>query len=111
MARQGSQVEKRGLAIRISSRDIEMREQLGMLPSPDDVDVVLSQVDERYLREFATAIMTVAVDAAWRNCMGLDDARLLNGWFATMEEIVAAGDDLEEILARRIEVWTQDDTK
>ena len=44
--------------------------------------------------------MNVAVDYARRETSDIDAIRLLNGWFASMEETVAAGDELEEILSR-----------
>ena len=81
--------------------DGEAHAQLEMLPSPDDVSTVISQLDLDDLRELAASIMNAAVDSAHRGHVDLDTIRFLNGWFASMEETVAAGDRLEEILFRK----------
>ncbi len=81
--------------------DGEARAQLEMLPSPDEVSTVISRLEIDDLREFAASIMNAAVDSAHEGHVDLDTVRLLNGWFASMEETVAAGDRLEEILSRR----------
>ena len=81
--------------------DEELSAQLGMLPTPDEVSTVIGEVKVRDLREFAASIMNIAVDSAHKGYASLTTVRLLNGWFATMEEIIAAGDDLDEILSRR----------
>ena len=75
--------------------------QLEMLPSPDEVSTIVSQLGIDNLREFAASIMNAAVDSAHKGHVDLDTVRFLNGWFASMEETVAAGDRLEEILSRR----------
>ena len=72
-----------------------------MLPSPDEVTTVVSQLAIDDLREFASSIMNAAVDSAHKGHVDLDTIRFLNGWFASMEETIAAGDHLEEILSRR----------
>ena len=78
----------------IDKRHFEMYEQIRMLPSAEDVETILSEVDRLgCLREFATAIMRVAVEEARRECMGLKAVQQLNGWFATMEEIAGTGVD------------------
>ncbi len=79
----------------------EMSVQLEMLPSPDEVSAVVSQLENDDLREFAVAVMNAAVHTARNGAANIEDIRLLNGWFASMEETVAAGDDLQEILSRR----------
>ena len=74
----------------IDKKHFEMYEQIRRLPSAEDVEAILSEVDHHgRLREFATAIMRVAVAEARRECMGLKAVKQLNGWFATMEETVA----------------------
>ena len=45
--------------------------------------------------------MNAAVDSAHKGHADLDTIRFLNGWFASMEETIAAGDHIEEILSRR----------
>ena len=75
--------------------------QVEMLPSPDEVSEVVSRLEVDDLREFAVAVMNAAVDLARNGDTDMETVRLLNGWFASMEETVAAGEDIEEILARR----------
>lgn len=79
----------------------EMSVQLEMLPSPDEVSAVVSQLEIDDLREFAVAVMNAAVHSARNGSADIEDIRLLNGWFASMEETIAAGNDLQEILSRR----------
>ena len=79
----------------------ELVVQLGLLPSPDEVMKVVSRLQIDDLREFACAVMNAAVASAHRGAMDADDIRLLNDWFASMEETVAAGEDIQEILSRR----------
>ena len=81
--------------------DGEAHAQLEMLPGPDEVSAIVSQLGIDNLREFAASIMNAAVDSAHKGHVDLDTVRFLNGWFASMEETVAAGDRLEEILSRR----------
>jgi hypothetical protein len=82
-------------------RDGESHGQLEMLPSPDEVTTIVSQLAIDDLREFASSIMNAAVDSAHKGHVDLDTIQFLNGWFASMEETIAAGDHLEEILSRR----------
>ena len=79
----------------------EINAQLEMLPSPEEVSAVVSRLEIDDLREFAVAVMNAAVHSARNGAADIEDIRLLNGWFASMEETVAAGDDLQEILSRR----------
>lgn len=81
--------------------DEEISAQTEMLPSPEEVSAVIAQLEADDLREFAASVMNAAVDSARMGHVDLDRIRLLNGWFASMEETVAAGDYLEEILSRR----------
>ena len=84
---------RHGYKVLLDERRLELRGQIRMLPSAEDIEAIVSEVDPGYLRGFATAIMTVAADEARRECMGLEAVSQLNGWFATMEELVAAGVD------------------
>ncbi len=81
--------------------DEELSAQLEMLPDASAVAAVVSQLEPNDLREFAASIMNVAVDYARKDSTDIEAVRLLNGWFASMEETIAAGDELEEILSRR----------
>ena len=84
-----------------NSGEEELSAQISMLPSPGEVSSVVCQLDMDDLREFAAAIMNAAVDSVHKGQADLDTVRLLNSWFASMEETIAAGDDIEEILSRR----------
>ena len=84
----------------VETADDERSIQVEMLPSSDEVAEVVSRLEIGDLREFAVAIMNAAAGSA-RGGGDLDTIRLLNSWFASMEETVAAGDDLVEILSRR----------
>ena len=80
--------------------------QIEMLPSECEVSIVVSKLALDDLREFAASVMNVAVKAALRGFSDLETVRLLNSWFATMEETIAAGDDLEEILSEDYKLRT-----
>ena len=81
--------------------DDELHAQIDMLPSPEEVSSVVSQLETEDLREFATAVMNTSVQAALSGHVDIETIRFLNGWFASMEETIAAGGDIEEILSRR----------
>lgn len=81
--------------------DDELHAQIDMLPSPEEVSSVVSQLETDDLREFATAVMNTSVQAALSGHVDIETIRFLNGWFASMEETIAAGGDIEEILSRR----------
>ena len=81
--------------------DEELHAQLDMLPNSEEVSAVISQLGVDDLREFATAVMNASVSSAHKGHIDLDTVRFLNGWFASMEETVAAGDDIDEIMSRR----------
>ena len=76
--------------------------QLEMLPNPDEVLTIINKLELGDLREFAVAITNVAVDSARNGHADLDTITLINDWFATAEELVAAGDSLDEILSRKL---------
>ena len=81
--------------------DEELSAQLEMLPDARAVSAVVSQLEPSDLREFAASIVNIAVNYARRETSDIDAVRLLNGWFASMEETIAAAGELEEILSRR----------
>ena len=83
------------------SPEEELSAQIEMLPDARAVSAVVSQLEPSELRDFAASIMNAAVDYARKETSDIDAVRLLNGWFASMEETVDAGDELEEILSRR----------
>ena len=96
---------KRGLSQNAGRLEVvseeELSAQLEMLPDARAVAAVVSQLEPDDLREFAASIMNVAIDYARKDSSDIEAVRLLNGWFASMEETIAAGDELEEILSRR----------
>ena len=81
--------------------DAELHAQIDMLPSAEEVSEVVAQLKTADLREFAAAVMTASVESAHRGHIDIETIRFLNGWFASMEETIAAGDDIEGILSRR----------
>ena len=78
-----------------------MRAQMELLPTPDEVVAVVGHLEVKDLQEFACAIMDTAVRAALDGVLDIDSVRLLNSWFGSVEETVAAGDSIDEILSRR----------
>ena len=76
--------------------------QLEMLPNPDEVFTAINQLELDDLREFAIAIMNVAVDSARKGHADLDTVTLINDWFATAEQLIAAGDSVGEILSHAV---------
>ena len=82
----------------VDERETEV--QLSMFPTLEDTTELVENAALNDLREFTIAIMEIVIDLA-RRTRDLDVIRLLNGWIATLEETIAAGDDLEEILSRR----------
>ena len=83
------------------SENEELIAQIKMLPDSDEVFTVVHQLGMEDLRAFAAAIMNATTDSARNGHADLDTIRLLNDWFASMEETIAAGEDIEEILSRR----------
>lgn len=92
-------IERRPTAHHSSAEDSMV--QIEMLPDHGEVSTVVNQLGIDDLRAFATAIMNAATDSARKGHADLDTARLLNNWFASMEETVSAADSVEEIISRR----------
>ena len=84
-----------------NSSDEDLMAQIEMLPDYGEVSTAVNQLSIEDMRAFATAIMNAAADSARKGHVDLDTIRLLNDWFASMEETIYAGDELEEILSRR----------
>jgi hypothetical protein len=80
--------------------EVETEVQLSMFPTPEASVALVENTSIDDLREFTVAIMEI-VFALARRARDLDVIRLLNGWVASLEETIAAGDDLDEILSRR----------
>lgn len=79
----------------------DINDQLEMMPTDDEIFAVTSELEKDDLLEFATSIMSIAVNSARLGNLDLDTIRSINGWFASIEATVAAGSKLESILARR----------
>ena len=84
------------------NHDEELGGQLEMLPNPDEVRSAINKLELRDLREFAKAITNVAVDSARKGHTDIDTITLINDWFATVEELVAAGDSIDDILSKKL---------
>ena len=80
--------------------EVETEVQLSMFPTPEASVALVENTSIDDLREFTVAIMEIVFDLA-RRARDLDVIRLLNGWIASLEETIAAGADLDEILSRR----------
>lgn len=83
------------------SPDEDLMAQIEILPDQGEVSTVVNQLSIVDLRAFAIAIMNAAADSARKGHADLDTTRLLNDWFASMEETISAADSLEEIISRR----------
>ena len=78
----------------------ELLDRLERLPSPDDVEDVVSRLRLALLREMSVGIINSSIDFA-KGGERLQFARQLNSWMATAEETASAGKRLRQILARR----------
>ena len=80
----------------------ELHGQIDMLPSPGEVSDIMEHVEGETLREYAVAVTNIAVRLAHPTMPNrVREVADLNGWYASMEETVAAGDQIDEILAKR----------
>lgn len=82
-------------------REEELLDQLGRLPTPDQVREVMSALPTKTLRELGEEIMNGGVTVLTGGD-NLDFARLLNSWFATGEETIAAHGRPGRVLTRRL---------
>ena len=86
--------------LRISYHDWEVLfNQRDLLPSPEAVEALLSRADKEYLRQFSIAIMNAVVVEGRQHRLSPETLSLVNGWFATMEELDTGG-ALDEALSR-----------
>ncbi len=96
--RRGHSEEFRVTAI-TEAEDVSI--QLSMLPEPDAVKPLIENTELDDLREFAIALTNLLIDVIRNLNVDIRVITLLNGWIASLEETIAAGDDLDEILSRR----------
>ncbi len=75
--------------------------QLELLPSEHEIAILVDRLDENDLRQLAQATADIIVTSANQGDLNLPHLRLFNEWWGSMEETVAAGDCLDEILERR----------
>ena len=79
----------------------ELCDQLYKFPSPEQVDEIFSVLRVSTLRELSAEIVNGGVEHVKNNTGQLEYAKLLNSWIATAEETVAAGRNVNRIVARR----------
>ena len=88
-----------------SSRDYGFEEQLvdqlEKLPKPEDVEELFSVLRVAALRELSVEVVNSAIEYVKSNGDRLEYAKFINSWIATAEETVAAGRNLNRIVARR----------
>ena len=82
---------------RMSDRSI----QLELLPAGHEIAIIVDQLSKDDLQELAQAVVGIVVTSARQGNIDLPHLRLFNEWWGSMEETVAAGDCLDEILERR----------
>lgn len=80
--------------------DEDYAAQVELLPDPEQIDTVVRSLAIEVLRDYSCAVTGCAVSMFQSGRADLDTLRTLNGWFASMEEILDAGDALGEILSR-----------
>ena len=79
----------------------ELVDQLAKLPSAEDVVELMSTLRVSSLREFSSEVVNGMVSFIIENRGRLQQARFINSWVATAEEIVAAGRNYNRVIARR----------
>ncbi len=79
----------------------ELYDQLGKLPTPEQVEELCSALRVATLRELSSEIVNGGIKHIKDNADRLEYAKLLNSWIATAEETVAAGKNVNRIAARR----------
>ena len=88
-----------------SSRDYDFEEQLvdqlEKLPKPEGVEELFSVLRVAALRELSVEVINSAIEYVKSNGDRLEHVKLINSWLATAEETVAAGRNLNRIVARR----------
>ena len=78
-----------------------MSGHLDKLPTSEEIEELICALDVPTLREMSSAMLTASVDYLEGRADKLQYLELLNSWIATVEETIAAGEGVREILARR----------
>ena len=79
----------------------ELSGHLDKLPTSAEVEELICALDVPTLREMSAAMLTASIDYVEGRNDKLQYLELLNSWIATAEETIAAGEDLDKILAKR----------
>ena len=79
----------------------KLRSHIDELPTSEEVEELVHALDAPTLRELSSAILTASIEYVEGRSDKLAYLQILNIWIATAEETVAAGEDMDEILARR----------
>lgn len=83
------------------SREDELMDELGNLPSQDEVAELCSVLRVSTLRGMSEGVINGGVRHLRENADRVELAKLINSWIATAEETIAAGRNLNRIAARR----------
>ncbi len=81
--------------------DEELDAQLDKFPTPEEVEELVSMLGVTTLRDMAAEIVNASIEHTKGNLDRLAYAKLINGWIATAEEMIAAGRNAHRISARR----------
>lgn len=79
----------------------EFIDQTQKLPSPAQIEELLSALRVSTLREMSIEVLNSGVEHVKGSIDRLEYAKFLNSWIATAEEAVAAGRNVNRIAARR----------
>ena len=79
----------------------ELLDSLGGFPTAEEIEELVNALDVPSLRGMSSAILTVSVDYSEGRLDKPTYRKILKSWIATAEEAVAAGEDIDAILARR----------
>ena len=79
----------------------ELSGHLDKLPTTKEVEEIIYALDVPTLREMSAAMLTASIDYVEGRTDKLQYLELLNSWIATAEETIAAGEDLDKVLAKR----------
>ena len=79
----------------------ELLDSLGGFPTSAEIEELVNALDVHSLRGMSSAILTAGVDYSEGRLDKPAYRKILNSWVSTAEETVAAGEDIDAILARR----------
>lgn len=79
----------------------QLRDHLERFLTAEDIEYLCSKLRVSELRQMAADIMIAGIEHVRGNSSQLEFAILINSWLATAEETVAAGRNLNRVVARR----------